>query len=90
MPDIPDIQWCLPSRRQHTGVPLFAAAKAIGATKLQAITASTRLATKRRILMCDGSTSQPTVTTRNNNRLVLLRKLAAQPKRLAPSGSCAK
>jgi hypothetical protein len=63
MPDIPDIQWCLPSRRQHAGVSLPAAAKAIGATKLQAITASTRLATIRRILIPDGSTPQLPETT---------------------------
>ncbi len=50
MPDIPDIwQWCFPLRRQQAGTSLPVNAKAIGATKLQAITASTKLVTRRRM-----------------------------------------
>jgi hypothetical protein len=90
MPDIPDIQWCSPSRRQHAGVSLLAAAKAIGATRLQAMTASTRLATKRRMLIPDGSTPQLSETTGKTGRLVALRKLAAQSKKPDPTGFCAR
>jgi hypothetical protein len=50
VPDIPDMQWCFPFRRQQAGVSLPVTATAIGAMKLQAITESTRLATIRRIL----------------------------------------
>ena len=49
MPDILDMQWCFPFRRQQAGTSLPVTAKAIGATKLQTITESTRLATIRRI-----------------------------------------
>lgn len=51
MPDIPDMQWCFPFRRQQAGASFPVSAKAIGATKLQVITESTRLATIRRILL---------------------------------------
>ena len=50
MPDIPDMQWCFPFRRQQAGASIPVSAMAIGATKLQAITESTRLATNRRIV----------------------------------------
>jgi len=49
MPDMPDMQWCFPFRRQQAGVSFPVSANAIGATKLQAITESTRLATIRRM-----------------------------------------
>jgi hypothetical protein len=49
MPDIPDMQWCFPFRRQQAGASFPVSTKAMGATKLQAITESTRLATSRRI-----------------------------------------
>jgi hypothetical protein len=50
MPDVADMQWCLPVRRQQAGVAVPVMPKAIGAKKLQAITESTRLATTLRIL----------------------------------------
>jgi hypothetical protein len=50
MPDIPDMQWCFPFRRQQAGTSFPVSAMAIGAMKLQAITESTRLATIRRIV----------------------------------------
>jgi hypothetical protein len=53
MPVMPDMQWCFPFRRQQAGVSFPVSAKAIGATKLQAITESTRLATIRRIGFCE-------------------------------------
>ena len=49
MSDIPDSQWCFPSRRQQAGVPAYADAKAIGATEEQPIVDSTKMASKRRI-----------------------------------------
>jgi hypothetical protein len=52
MPDIPDIQWCFPFRRQQAGLSAPVSAKAIGAMKLQAITDNTRLAMVRRIVFC--------------------------------------
>jgi len=52
MTDLPVMQWCFPFRRQQAGLSFPVSAKAIGATKLQAITESTRLATIRRIVFC--------------------------------------
>jgi hypothetical protein len=49
MPDIPDMQWCFPFRRQQAGTSFPVSVNDMGAAKLQAITASTRLATIRRI-----------------------------------------
>jgi len=49
MSDIPDSQWCFPSRRQQAGVPAYAEAKATGATEEQPIVDSTKMASKRRI-----------------------------------------
>jgi hypothetical protein len=62
MPDIPDAQWCLPFRRQQAGASGPVTPMAIGAAKLQAITESTRLATIRRILLQNASTSPACVT----------------------------
>ena len=53
MPDMPDMQWCFPFRRQQAGVSFPVSARAIGATKLQAISESTRLATRRRIIILE-------------------------------------
>src|SRR6266478_1866540 len=50
MPPAPDVQWCFPFRRQQAGVAVPVIPEAIGATKLHAITESTRLATIFRIL----------------------------------------
>jgi hypothetical protein len=49
MSDIPDSQWCFPSRRQQAGVSAYAAANATGATEEQPIAYSTKMASKRRI-----------------------------------------
>jgi len=51
---MPDMQWCFPFRRQQAGVSFPVSPKAIGATKLEAISASTRLATNRRIVFRGG------------------------------------
>jgi hypothetical protein len=53
MPDIPDMQWCFPFRRQQAGTSLPVSAEASGATKQQAITESTILATTRRIIILE-------------------------------------
>ena len=63
MPDIPEAQWCLPFRRQQAAASGPVTPVAIGATKLQAITENTRLATTRRILLQDASISLAYVTT---------------------------
>jgi hypothetical protein len=62
MPDITDAQWCLPFRRQQAAAPGPVSPMAIGATKPQAITESTRLATIRRILLQNASTSPAYMT----------------------------
>jgi hypothetical protein len=62
MPDVADMQWCFPSRRQHSGVFVATDAKAIGARTPQPITDNTKLASNRRILDRYASTSQPRVT----------------------------
>ena len=62
MPDIPDAQRCFPFRRQQAAASGPVTPMAIGATKLQAITESTRLATIRRILLQDATISRAFVT----------------------------
>lgn len=68
VPDVPDMQWCFPFRRQQEGTPAPVAAKAVGANKLKAITESTRLATKRRMLSVNASTSLAAVTNSPTRR----------------------
>ncbi len=63
MADIPDIwQWCLPFRRQQAGRSFPVNARATGAIKLQAMTASTRLVAKRRIRFVKASILRGAVT----------------------------
>ena len=66
--EIPDMQWCFPFRRQQEGAPAPVAAKAIGANQLKAITESTRLATKRRMLSVNANTSLAAVTNSPTRR----------------------
>jgi len=58
MPDIPDMQWCLPFRRQQAGVEFPAEASAKGATQVHATIQRTKLAITRRIDFRDSSTSR--------------------------------
>jgi hypothetical protein len=50
MPDIPDMQWCLPLRRQHCGVLATVDANAKGTSTPHAFSAKTKMASNRRIL----------------------------------------
>lgn len=52
MPDI-SAQWCFPFRRQQAGVVFPVAAKASGAREPHATIQSTRLATNRRMAICE-------------------------------------
>jgi len=61
MPEVPDMQWCLPFRRQHAEGAVPVIPKANGASKLQTVTESTKRATVRRISL-HPNTSQPYVT----------------------------
>ena len=61
MPEVPDMQWCLPFRRQHAEGAVPVIPKAKGASKLQTVTESTKRATVRRISL-HANTSQPYVT----------------------------
>ena len=63
MSAIPDMQWCLPLRRQHMAGVFVVSATASGATKLQASTPRRKLDRTRRILFGKASTSQARVTT---------------------------
>jgi hypothetical protein len=58
MTEVPDMQWCLPFRRQHAEGAVPAIPKAKGARKLQTVTESTKWATVRRISL-HANTSQP-------------------------------
>jgi len=58
MPEVPDMQWCLPFRRQHAEGAVPAIPKAKGARKLQTVTESTKWATVRGISL-HANTSQP-------------------------------
>jgi hypothetical protein len=58
VPEVPDMQWCLPFRRQHAEGAVPVAAKANGARKLQTVMESTKRATVRRISL-HAITSQP-------------------------------
>src|SRR6267143_3050907 len=60
-PGVPDMQWCLPFRRQHAEGAVPVIPKANGARKLQTVTESTKRATVRRISL-HANTSQPYVT----------------------------
>ena len=62
------MQWCFPFRRQQEGASAPVAAKAIGANKLKAITESTRLATRRRMLSVKANTSLVAVTNSPTRR----------------------
>ena len=61
MPEVPDMQWCLPFRRQHAEGAVPVIPKANGAKKLQSVIESTKRATVRRISL-HANTSQPYVT----------------------------
>jgi hypothetical protein len=61
MSEVPDMQWCLPFRRQHAEGAVPVIPKANGARKLQTATESTKRATLRRISL-HANTSQPYVT----------------------------
>ena len=62
MPDMADMQWCLPFRRQHSSVFDATEAQAIGAKTPQPISANAKVAKKRLILNGYASTSLPPVT----------------------------
>jgi hypothetical protein len=69
VPDIPEAQWCLPFRRQQAAVSVPVSAEANGARRLQAMTESTRLATIRRIISMNASTSRGDVTIAGDRSL---------------------